>query len=350
VSIMVTQAALTVASNSATRTYGTANPVFSGSVTGAVNGDTFSETFTTAATTSTNVGTYSIVPSVTGANLSDYAVSIQSALLTITQAATTTTLSVNSTTLTPGQSATFTAQVTSSTSGTPTGSVAVYDNNTYIGAAVLTAGSGTFTTSSLSAGATHTITALYSGDVNFASSSTTTSTSIAVAPLDFSFTTSGPTTQTVTPGGTAIYQIVVDPTYGNFAGTVSFSVTGLPSGATSSFNPSTISPTAGKQAVTLTIQTAAATAMQTRPSIARKLASLSLCLLLLPLAGTQRRRLTRTFVLLLLVGGVAATGALTGCGGHSTSSTQPQPQNYNITITASTGTLQHTSTVTLQVQ
>jgi MBG domain (YGX type) len=54
--IAVNQAALTVAANNATKVYGTANPAFTGSVTGAVNGNTFTESFATAATTITCVG------------------------------------------------------------------------------------------------------------------------------------------------------------------------------------------------------------------------------------------------------------------------------------------------------
>ena len=46
----VISATLTVSANNATRVYGTANPVFTGGVTGALNGDTFTESFTTTAT------------------------------------------------------------------------------------------------------------------------------------------------------------------------------------------------------------------------------------------------------------------------------------------------------------
>ena len=61
-----TKPTLTVTANNATRAYGTANPAFNGTVTGAQNGDTFTESFTTSATTTSAVGSYPIVPSVTG--------------------------------------------------------------------------------------------------------------------------------------------------------------------------------------------------------------------------------------------------------------------------------------------
>jgi outer membrane protein assembly factor BamB len=77
---------LTVTANNAARAYDTGNPAFSGTVKGAVNGDTFTESFTTTATTTSNVGGYPIVPSVAGANLSNYTVNIVDGTLTVTAA------------------------------------------------------------------------------------------------------------------------------------------------------------------------------------------------------------------------------------------------------------------------
>ena len=67
-------------------------------MSGNQNGDTFSETFTTTATTLSNVGTYAIVPAVTGSNLTSYTQTVVNGTLTITQAGSTTTLGVSSTT------------------------------------------------------------------------------------------------------------------------------------------------------------------------------------------------------------------------------------------------------------
>jgi hypothetical protein len=67
-----------------------------------------------------------------------------------------------------GQSVTFTATVTA-TSGTPTGMVTFKDGTTTLGMGTLSGGKATFTTSTLPVG-THSITALYGGDVNFAGS------------------------------------------------------------------------------------------------------------------------------------------------------------------------------------
>jgi len=69
-----------------------------------------------------------------------------------------------------GQSVTFTATVTHSGSGTPTGTVTFFNGKNVIGSAPLSSnGTASITTSSLSVGS-HSITAFYGGDSNFASS------------------------------------------------------------------------------------------------------------------------------------------------------------------------------------
>ena len=102
--------------------------------------------------------------------------------LTMLQASTTTALTSDSNPSVSGQSVTFTATVAavSPGSGTPTGTVTFDDGTTSIGtAATLTAGVATFTTSTLTAsGSPYSITAVYSGDTNF-----TTSTSSAVSQV-----------------------------------------------------------------------------------------------------------------------------------------------------------------------
>jgi Bacterial Ig-like domain (group 3) len=77
----------------------------------------------------------------------------------------------NATTISNTQTATFTATVSSSASGTPTGTVQFYANGSALGAPV-TVSSGVATTAALpfpSAG-TYYVTAAYSGDSNFAAS------------------------------------------------------------------------------------------------------------------------------------------------------------------------------------
>jgi hypothetical protein len=64
---------------------------------------------------------------------------------------------------------TFTATVTPGGSGTPTGTVTFLDGSTQLGSAALSGGVASLSTSALTGG-THSITASYSGDANFAGS------------------------------------------------------------------------------------------------------------------------------------------------------------------------------------
>ncbi len=88
---------------------------------------------------------------------------------TVTQAATSATISSSANPSAYGQSVTFPASVTPAFAGTPTGTVTFFDGSTSLGSATLTAGSAQISTSTLSAGS-HSITAVYNGDTNFTSS------------------------------------------------------------------------------------------------------------------------------------------------------------------------------------
>jgi hypothetical protein len=124
---------------------------------------------------------------------------------------------------TVGQSVTFTATVTSQTAGTITGTVTFYDNATQVGTGALTNGTATFTTTSLAAG-THSITASYPGDSNFAPSHS----SGAVQVVNGTSAAASTTTLTSTPNPSTVGQsvaftaTVTSQTTGTIAGTVNF--------------------------------------------------------------------------------------------------------------------------------
>ncbi len=94
--LTVTPAVLTVTANNASRSYGAANPAFTGSTAGLVNGDTVTTTFTSTAVANSPVGTYPIVPNVSGAALSNYTVNAVNGTLTITQNPSSLVINVNS--------------------------------------------------------------------------------------------------------------------------------------------------------------------------------------------------------------------------------------------------------------
>jgi autotransporter-associated beta strand protein len=113
----------------------------------------------------------------------------------VNQASTTTTLTPSQGSSTYGQSITFTATVSVNSPGvsTPTGSVTFYDSGTSLGIGTLGAGGvATLTTSMLAVGG-HSVTAVFSGDTNDA-----TSTSLTLAQT-VQNTTSTTMTSSVTP-------------------------------------------------------------------------------------------------------------------------------------------------------
>lgn len=363
VQISVNDAVLTITAYNATRVYGAANPTFTGTIAGEQNGDTFAESFTTSATISSTVGAYSIVPSVAGTNLADYTQSVTDGTLTITQASSTTALQVSSTTITPGQSVTLTATVadgSAGSTGTPTGTVNFYDNGALLNSSpvALSGSVATLSTAALTAGATNNLTATYSGDVNFVGSSSTSSssTSISSAALNFTITLAGPSNLTLEPGQSASFQVQVAPDYGLYAGTVNFTVSGLPTGATATFSPASIASNSGPQTVTVTITAPAATALLHRnqePRSSRgKIMPLALAFLLLFGAGSLRRRgraLRGMLCVMVLLGAGAAATMLSGCGSSGGFFAQA-PQSYAVTITATSGSLQQSTTITLNLQ
>ena len=159
---------------------------------------------------------------------------------------------------------------------------------------------------------------------------------------------------TVTPGGTATYTLSVTPPADT---SVSLTVTGLPSGATANFNPSSVPAGSAATEVTLTITVPAQSAAAVPDGAGRSgRRPVALGLVLLPLLGLWRLCKARRVlaVLLVCVTGVAGLALLSGCGGGNNSSVggggQQQPQTYNLTVKATAGSALSTTALTLTVQ
>jgi hypothetical protein len=121
-------------------------------------------------TTALSVGGHSITVSYSGD--SNFLSSTSAALaLTVKKDSTETTLSASSSSATVGQLVTFTATVTAATPGsrTPTGTVSFYDGSTLIGQVNLSSGVAQLTYSFATKGQ-HKIKAVYNGDLDFRSS------------------------------------------------------------------------------------------------------------------------------------------------------------------------------------
>ncbi len=134
--------------------------------TGTLNGSGVA----TLSTTKLNAGTNSLSAVYNGSTT--YAVSTSAAVsVAVAQASTTTTLVSSANPGLTGSAVTFTATVTpvSPGTGTPIGSVTFFNGTNQLGTANLAEGVGSYTTTSLPTGASS-ITAVYSGDANYKTS------------------------------------------------------------------------------------------------------------------------------------------------------------------------------------
>jgi sugar lactone lactonase YvrE len=259
---------------------------------------------------------------------------------------------------------TYTATVTGTTGGgTPTGTVTFYDGLTTLGTATLN-GSGVATLQAAPQAViattqyingTHSITAVYNGSAIY---TTLTSSTLPLVVQDFSFSVFNPSSAVVNPGGTAVFTVTVSPVNGStFPAAIAFTVTGAPTGATVTLTPTTNSIASGASptSVVMTVVAPNIVTSANRPpeSLGRKLAPISFALLLLPLFGVRRMRRTwqRYLVLLImLAGGFAATTALSGCSNSPSGYFgQGTTYDYTVTLTGTSGSLVHSSSVTLTV-
>jgi hypothetical protein len=351
---------LTVTANNATRVYGAANPTFSGTVTGAQTGDSFAESFATTATTTSAVGSYPIVPSVTGSNLGNYAVNIVNGTLTVTAAATTTTLTAPGS-ATYGGSETLTATV-ASTAGTPGGTVTFYSGSTALGTGTLnSSGVATLSTTALPAG-TDAVTATYAAAGNFAASTsapvTLTVTASPATPAA-SYTVSANPSSLNVAAGQAATTLTFTPS-GGYSGTIALSCSNMPTNASCAFAQKQVTLSGNNQSVSvgLTINTTAQQAGKHAPQSPLSPAWFALVFWwpggLTGLAVLLRRRtLVKTqhsgqFCLLLVCTcGVAA--GLSSCGMSGTANVAPPATTSQVTVvaTGTSGTAVSTQTIIL---
>ena len=177
-------------------------------------------------------------------------------------------------------------------------------------------------------------------------------------PAEFSISAS-PTSATVQAGHPATYTVTATPQNG-FASAISLSCTGLPAGASCAFQPATITPAGGPVSSQLSILTAFAAAFINQ----RKLHFAFVCLTLLPImvlvCGHSVRSKRGWLLSVAVVATLLTAGFNISCGGTGqelvTSNPPPAggggvaPGTYTIMVVATSGSLQHSTAVSLTIQ
>jgi len=227
-----------------TTTFGT-NPTTSTSVvtlaaSGTATTGTFTVTITGTSGTLTHTTTISLtVKAVTSPNFS---LSASPSSVTVVQG------NSGNTTISVTPSGGFTGSVSLSASGLPSGVTASFGTNPTTSTSVLT-----FTASATATTGTATVT--ITGTSGALSHSTTVTLTVNSASTGNFSLSASPSSQTVTAGNSASYAATITPS-GGFTGSVTLSVSGLPSGATARFS---VNPVAGSGNSTLTVNTRSST-------------------------------------------------------------------------------------------
>ncbi|MEQ1607114.1 MAG: MBG domain-containing protein [Pyrinomonadaceae bacterium] len=176
--LTVTAVQLTVTANNRTRVYGAANPALTFTITGFQNGETLGTSgvmgapnISTSAISTSAPGAYAITLTQGTLAAPNYVFTFVPATLTVTQAATTTTITNatalgNSTVIGQNYPVNWTTAPVAPGAGTPTGNVTVSDGTGNTCTAAVAAGTCSLTSTL----GPKTITAAYAGDANFGAS------------------------------------------------------------------------------------------------------------------------------------------------------------------------------------
>lgn len=264
------------------------------------------------------------------------------------------------------QTVTFTATLAAPVSTEiPSGTLTFLDGTTPLGTASFNANTlansttATISTNALAPG-THSITAIYTGDLNF-TPATSAPIIVTIKPPDFTLTTANPSLTIPTQHHASIeVQIAA---VGSLVDTIHLTCQNLPIYASCRFSnpdvPVNLGPTVAETvntATTLTIDTDevpyyASSSTTPIPGI-RATYPTTLALIcpagLLGLLALRRRKLPRRLLILAITTTISIL-ALNGCSGHLPGSAPPGTYTITVTGNATTTGLTHTTTFTLIV-
>jgi len=195
------------------------------------------------------------------------------------------------------------------------------------------------------------ITAQYSGDSNYAASSSAPTTVTVQADFTFAATTTAITIANPGGSGTTMLTITGQPGY---TGTINFSAAscaGLPRESTCSFNPASVT---NSGSTTLTVTTTAPhSARLEGPAGWTTSLGITLAGIFLLGSGSKRRAWSRLLSLMAVAGLImiaSCGGGGSGRGGGGNTDPGTPAGSSTVTVTATSGTLTHTVTFNLTVQ
>ncbi|MFC5863728.1 chitobiase/beta-hexosaminidase C-terminal domain-containing protein [Acidicapsa dinghuensis] len=164
---------------------------------------------------------------------------------------------------------------------------------------------------------------------------------INLPPPTFSLTASL-SSLTVKSGGSGIVILTATPQNG-FSAPINFSCSGLPAGATCSFDPTSVTPSGGATTTQLTFNTSPQSASSSR-LFARESIALTAVLCLF---GVKRRSRVYTWLVVIAVAGGMMLFSGCGGGGSSGSGSTSTPITSSVTVTATSGSIQQTVRISL---
>jgi hypothetical protein len=180
---------------------------------------------------------------------------------------------------------------------------------------------------------------------------------VQITVSDFSLSMAQPTAS-VRAGQSASDTVSVGAQFGAFSNPVSLTCSGAPALATCSLSPASVTPGAGSMVSTLTISTTAPSSVfpmfspksPSAPFFALWLGLLFVLALTAIIAKKSGRKLAAAFTFGALL--VCVVSALVACGGGGGGFKNPGTPagTYTVTVTGSSNQLQHSTTVTLNVQ
>jgi hypothetical protein len=342
-----------VAGNGGTPT-GSVNFLVNGAVVGTTVLSAGKATFTDSTLA---VGTYSITAQYLG-DTNDSTSASTATSEVVTTIPTTTVITSGITTGANPQVILVAAVLDDGTGPVPTGTVTFYNGTTVLGSATVNSTGAATITPSLALGANYSVDAVYSGDTDHGSS-TSSALSVSGTPVDFGVIVTPATVTMASSQNTTVTVTLVSNA--NFSGTISLGCSALPVAVNCHFASISLNlPAGGSVSTQLTIDTnnplsGGSSAMNRRPGAGR----FSLAGLFLPLGlgfglvfWRWRRRHAHVFTMALVLILTVAAFVATGCGGGSGfSQVTAAPGTYviQVTGTSTASDVTHYQNVTLDI-